>query len=75
MHTCDRELSDHVTTNYSGHVVEMPVSDSRHLEPLKGLGGGGEKGLNNVGGKKNKKRIRRFFSLCKQMARDFLHLY
>lgn len=42
------ELSDHmtaVTANHSGHMTQMLASVSRHLDALKGLEGGGRKGL------------------------------
>lgn len=42
------ELSDHmtaVTANHSGHMTQMLASASRHLDALKGLEGGGRKGL------------------------------
>lgn len=43
IHTCDRELSDHVAvmaTNQSGHMTQMAASSFQHLETLKGPGGG-----------------------------------
>lgn len=48
MHTCNWELSDHmtpVTANHSSYMIRMPASTSWNLDPLKEQGGGGRKGL------------------------------